>query len=149
MAGRSNSNQGIDLLSVILLQASSRDSGGSLEGRMHCGAGWIGKLVHPLHYHLGGVSDPEVCLSFFLSTVFPVMHTPSKKENMFVLFFKTQSSYQNLRYSREMKSQTLFLHTRYEAASTIYGPHTLLAYQQQYARIVKVTSLHILDSSLL
>jgi len=26
---------------------------------------------------------------------------------------------------------------RYEAASTIYGPHTLLAYQQQYARIVK------------
>ena len=39
--------------------------------------------------------------------------------------------------------------TRYEAASTIYGPHTLLAYQQQYARIVKVTSLTILDSSLL
>ena len=36
--------------------------------------------------------------------------------------------------------------TRYEAASTIYGPHTLLAYQQQYARIVKVTSLTILDS---
>ena len=27
---------------------------------------------------------------------------------------------------------------RYEAASTIYGPHTLLAYQQQYARITKV-----------
>ena len=39
--------------------------------------------------------------------------------------------------------------TRYEAASTIYGPHTLLAYQQQYARIVKVTSLHILDLILL
>ena len=27
---------------------------------------------------------------------------------------------------------------RYEAASTIYGAHTLLAYQQQYARLTKV-----------
>ena len=48
-----------------------------------------------------------------------------------------------------MKSHTLFVPTRYEAASTIYGPHTLLAYQQQYARIVKVTSLTILDFILL
>ena len=29
---------------------------------------------------------------------------------------------------------------RYEAASTIYGPHTLLAYQQQYARITQVNT---------
>jgi len=41
-------------------------------------------------------------------------------------------------------SYTLYITTweeyqtqRYEAASTIYGPHTLLAYQQQYARITK------------
>ena len=29
---------------------------------------------------------------------------------------------------------------RYEAASTIYGPHTLRAYQQQYARITQVNT---------
>ena len=47
---------------VILLQASSRDCGRSVEGEVHSGGGRAGKLVHPLHHHLGGVPDPEVCL---------------------------------------------------------------------------------------
>ena len=67
MAGRSKSNLGVNL---ILLQASSRDGGRGLEGGVHCGAGWIGKLVHALHYHMGGVSDPEVRLISLTSFYF-------------------------------------------------------------------------------
>ena len=47
---------------LILSQASSRNSSRSVEGEVHSGGGRAGKLVHPLHHHLGGVPDPEVCL---------------------------------------------------------------------------------------
>ena len=33
----------------------------------------------------------------------------------------------------------VILVTRYEAASTIYGPHTLAAYIQQYTYLTQVT----------
>ena len=32
----------------------------------------------------------------------------------------------------------MIFHTRYEAASTIYGPHTLGAYIQQYTYLTQV-----------
>ena len=36
---------------------------------MHGGVGWFGKLVHALHHHLGGIPDPEVISSVFISPV--------------------------------------------------------------------------------
>ena len=37
-----------------------------------------------------------------------------------------------------LQTSSTDLLSRYEAASTIYGPHTLLAYIQQFDRITKV-----------
>ena len=78
MAGRSN--PGVDLLrgqrlfETFPLQASSRDSGRRVEGGVHSGGGRVGKLVHALHHHLGGVPDPEVYHSFcFSRRIFPVL----------------------------------------------------------------------------
>ena len=71
MAGRSNPGvnplRGQRLFETFPLQASSRDSGRRVEGGVHSGGGRVGKLVHALHHHLGGVPDPEV--SIFVSPV--------------------------------------------------------------------------------
>ena len=85
------------------------------------GFGGLGQLVHALHHHLGGVPDAKVGQAGLLA------HCDLMSKIVGVGKMLIDKNYGIL-------TQVL----RYEAASTIYGPHTLLAYQQQYARITKV-----------